>query len=178
MTEKPAVDGIALVREVLADLKQMEWELRHPWAAMLIERAQRREPDFVIGGRDDPYMRRWWITPRLPRMPGVYLHQFLRSDSDSVTHDHPWASVSILLRGSYTEHFKDGASRILEQGEWCVRRATTAHRIELHDGPVWSLFLHGFKTRDWFFHCPQGLVHWRDFVDGRDSGVVGKGCGE
>ena len=65
--------------------------------------ADRRPPDFIVGGKEDPYMLRWWIIPR-NRWFNVYLHNFLRSDDDRAHHDHPWWNFSILLRGEYTEH--------------------------------------------------------------------------
>jgi len=57
----------------------------------------RRPPDFVIGPPDDPYMRRWWLLPR-NRVLNVYLHHVRHDDDDRALHDHPWASLSILLR--------------------------------------------------------------------------------
>src|SRR5580704_9904819 len=64
--------------------------------------AARRPPDFIIGGNEFPYMRRWWVIPR-NRIFNIYLHHFLRSDDDRALHDHPSWNVSILLKGEYTE---------------------------------------------------------------------------
>lgn len=46
-----------------------------------------------------------------------------------------------------------------------------------HDGMevwIWG----GEQVREWGFACPKGWVHWRDFVDARDAGQIGRGCGE
>ena len=40
-----------------------------------------RQPDFVVGKPEDPYLLRWWVIPRNKRF-NVYLHKFLRSDDD------------------------------------------------------------------------------------------------
>ncbi len=40
-----------------------------------------RNPDITIGGKDHPYLERWWIIPR-NRVFNIYLHQFWRSDDD------------------------------------------------------------------------------------------------
>ena len=83
----------------------------------------KRPPDFVIGGVENPYLLRWWLTPwsglyrdipeekrtrwqRFVRaLPNAYLHIFLRSDDDRALHDHPWlCNASFLLDGSYTEY--------------------------------------------------------------------------
>lgn len=143
----------------------------------------RRPPDFIVGGADHPYMRRWWVIPRNRRF-NIYLHNFLRSDDDRALHDHPWWNVSILLTGSYVEHRQDGSVRVRKAWRpWApwrltIRSAEAAHRIELVEGanPVWTLFITGPVVREWGFHCPKGWRHWRIFVSERDAGAVGLGC--
>jgi hypothetical protein len=138
-----------------------------------------RAPDFLIGGSEDPYMRRWWVIPRNKRF-NIYLHHFLHSDEDRALHDHPWWNVSILLSGGYVEHTiaAGGVGRAVAYGEGAVkfRGAKTAHRVELNNGPCWSLFITGPVIREWGFHCPRGWRHWREFVDDRDNGKIGAGC--
>ena len=141
--------------------------------------AQRRNPDFIIGPKSDPYLKRWWIIPR-NRFFNIYLHKFLHSDDDRALHDHPWLNVSLLLDGSYTEHtISQGGVHhhtVYKTGDLKFRRAKAAHRIELHAGTCWSLFVTGPVIREWGFHCPTGWRIWREFVDDRDSGQVGRGC--
>lgn len=140
--------------------------------------ASKREPDFIIGGKDNPYMRRWWIIPRNPIF-NIYLHEFLRSDDDRALHDHPWVNVSILLKGSYVEHMiRAGGVHTAKKyvaGNVKFRRAKTAHRIEI-DEPCWSLFITGPVIRKWGFHCTAGWRPWSLFVDKRDKGEIGRGC--
>jgi hypothetical protein len=164
----------------------------------LIASITRRPPDFVIGGTGRPYLLRWWLTPWsgcyrdveqpnlwqqiVRRLPAIYLHNFLRSDDDRALHDHPWANVSILLRGAYTEHTiaAGGVHRreVLSAGALRVRwTGRIAHRVELHDGPSWSLFITGPRYRSWGFHCPeQGWIDWKRFTAADDPGSIGKGC--
>lgn len=144
--------------------------------------ADRREPDVVIGGADAPYMRRWWLVPR-NRFFNVYLHHFLRSDDDRALHDHPWINLSILLEGAYSEHtIARGGINVRthrQAGAMKLRGAGAAHRIDLTDGPCWTLFITGPRMRSWGFHCPRGWVHWREFTNPVDGGrTVGRGCGE
>lgn len=140
--------------------------------------AAARPPDFIIGGADAPYLRRWWVIPRNPIF-NIYLHQFLRSDDDRALHDHPWLNVSYLLEGEYVEHsiLAGGVHTAIRYraGDLKFRRAKTAHRIEI-DKPCWSLFITGPVIRSWGFHCPHGWRHWRIFTDERDSGSIGRGC--
>lgn len=144
-----------------------------------------RSPDFVIGPFESPYMLRWYMIPR-NRWFGIYWHRFLRHDDDRALHDHPWWSFSIVLRGGYFEITRahDGT----EERKWYgpgsikLRSAKYSHRIELaerSDGSLVhceTLFLMGPRVREWGFLCPQGWVHWRQFVSPGDHGNVGKGC--
>lgn len=151
-----------------------------------------REPDVVLGDPSAPYLKRWWVIPR-NRWLNIYLHRILRSDDDRALHDHPWWSISIILRGQYVEvmpadvpYVDDpftGEREFLHRravrrsGAVVFRRAEQAHRLEVMQ-PVWTLFITGPRVRDWGFHCQKGWVLWRDYVDARDNGRVGRGCGE
>lgn len=143
-----------------------------------------REPDFYIGGKENPYLRRWWLTNRIPEKCKVYLHNFLRDDEDRAPHDHPSDSLSIGIWGRYKEHMADGSIKIRYPFIPVWRKATDYHRIELFrdkNGNIkqaWTVFTFGPKLQDWGFRCPQGKIMWWDFTDANDSGSVGKGCGE
>jgi hypothetical protein len=150
-------------------------------APRLIALSDKRPPDVVIGGAADPYMRRWWLIPR-NRFFNIYLHHFMRSDDDRALHDHPWWNLSVLLRGRYIEHTisAGGINQKVERcaGQMKFRGAKTAHRIELVDGPCWTLFITGPRLRDWGFHCRLGWVPWQQFTKPENPGEVGRGCGE
>lgn len=171
-------------------------------ADRIIARLTRRPPDFIIGGAERPYLRRWWVIPR-NKLLNVYLHQFLRSDDDRAHHSHPWLfRISWILRNSYTEH------RIVEGGISVqeIKRAGTIsfswgaspHRVELLDQhrseprfesgaayladvaePIecWTLFITGPRVREWGFYCMErGFIHWKRFTAPDDKGLTGKGC--
>ena len=164
----------------------------------------KRKPDVIIGQPGVPYMLRWFIIPR-NKYFNIYLHKFLHDDEDRALHDHPWVSLSIILRGKYIEHMPGGKIKIRRRGHFVLRRATHAHRVELFKDTVigfsgtqaiegtdtramkiyekgkmprrvWTLFITGPKIRDWGFHCPQGWRRWQDFVNPNNHGEIGKGC--
>lgn len=147
---------------------------------------ERRPPDFVVGpSPDDPYMLRWWWIPR-NRWLNVYVHAFLHDDDDRALHDHPWHSVSLLCKGWLTEFYKDKdgvvQKRTIGQGDITFRRAEFAHRLETpykppYDTPI-TIFVTGPVVRGWGFHCPNGWLPWREFVDPDNPGSPGRGCGE
>ncbi|MFD1104605.1 hypothetical protein [Sphingobium olei] len=148
-----------------ADLPAMQ-----AWAEAIMA----REPDFIIG---ENYMRRWWVIPR-NKFCNVYLHDIRQSDDDRAMHDHPWANTSFIITGSYIEHTPDGVFT-RSAGDVVERGAEALHRLEVIPGQrVISLFMTGPAVREWGFACPKGWVHWTDFVDARDAGQVGRGCGE
>lgn len=146
-----------------------------------------RKPDMIIGQAGKPYMRRWFVIPR-NRFLNIYLHHFLHDDEDRALHDHPWPSLSIILKGKYIEHLLGGKSRVGNRWNFIYRRATHTHRIQLFRKvhgpctewekplPVWTLFITGPKIRSWGFHCPQGWRHWSKFVNPTNEGEVGPGC--
>lgn len=165
------------------------------WADALVRRITRRPPDFVIGGPDRPYLRRWFVLPRNPLF-NVYLHQFLRSDDDRALHDHPWLfNLSWLLSGEYIEHtIRAGGVGVRtprRAGDLKFRWGPAPHRVELltiadfvrtqPDNatplPCWTLFITGPRVRQWGFHCPEaGWIHWRRFTAAADPGAAGLGC--
>lgn len=140
------------------------------------------EPDFIVGGKETPYMLRWFVIPR-NRFFNIYLHRFLRSDDDRAHHDHPWLfNASFLLQGRYIEHvIHKGGTDVktgYSTGNLRIRLGAAPHRIELIGSSCVTLFITGPVVRVWRFHCPHGYVNWKDFVDSRDAGAIGKGCGD
>lgn len=139
--------------------------------AALLRIATRRPPDFTVGN----YLQRWWVIPRNDWL-NIYLHHFTASDDDRALHDHPYRwNVSWLLKGGYREHLPTGhVDR--HSGSLVFRWGAAPHRIELHRGPCWTLFITGRRVREWGFYCPQGWRHWSVFTKPGDKGQVGRGC--
>jgi len=151
--------------------------------------ARNRQPDFIIGGHEHPYLRRHWLIPR-NRFFNIYVHEFLRSDDDRALHDHPWLfNVSWLIDGMYMEHaiLAGGVATqdVRVAGEWKFRWGRAPHRVELFDAvpfvsgpckPCWTVFITGPVIRAWGFHCPSRWVPWQEFTDSRDKGSIGRGC--
>lgn len=159
-------------------VKPPQWLLDY-----LLNKVATREPDLFIGGKERPYMLRWYVTPWRRtnwgrRLPAIYLHMILRSDDDRALHCHPWENLSWLLEGQYIEHRIAAGGiherQLMEAGDLKVRLATTAHRLELvkttarvtgdpelgnytetKERPCWSLFFTGFRRRIWGFHCAE-----------------------
>lgn len=138
------------------------------------ELAASREPDFKVGPEGDPYMLRWFITPRSDN-GGIYLHKFLKDDEDRAFHDHPWDSVSILLSGELQELRPHRPPYTISAGQTVERKAPYPHRLKVIE-QGFTLFIMGPRIREWGFLCPQGWRHWTRFVSPNDTGSIGVGC--
>lgn len=88
----------------------------------------------------------------------VRYHHIMTSDPSDL-HDHPWDYVTTLLAGAYVEVTPLG-SMLYRAPCTLVRRAEDAHRLELPEGPVWSLLVTGPVRRPWGFHTEAGWVPW------------------
>ena len=123
-----------------------------------IEAYSHNEPDLILVDEEgDDQLRRWHVVRDRYRL-NIYLHQVLKADSARGLHDHPWASHSIILKGVLREVLESG-ERILYPGSITARSAEELHRLEVVEGPVWTLFITGPKVRDWGFMMPDGT--WR-----------------
>jgi hypothetical protein len=145
----------------------------------LLERMGRKR---IVYDRVDnePYLERYYLLFReRERFPfNVFLHKFLKSDSDDV-HDHPWPFATLILRGGYWEwrpQFNYQGQKIGEIARWCgpgsfrTARATTYHRIELDPSVTcWTLFMPGPKQRDWGFLVGNVWVQWEQYLKQRKA---------
>jgi len=125
----------------------------------------------------DRYLSRWFLVVQKDRQdpcipPGtprsrrgqVYLHWFSGSDDARALHDHPWWNVSVVLSGEYREVLVDRVV-IRRAGDVVFRRATTAHRIVVENGPVCTLFITGRRSREWGFRTQTGFIPWKEYTD-------------
>lgn len=149
-----------------------------PCKQSLSESGRRMKPHRIIG---ENYLHRYHLIPRNPFF-NVMLHRFVGSDDDRATHDHPWWSVSFLLKGCLLEdveretpHGRKISWDFIPRFIPVFRKATHAHRLELLSDEAWTLFITGPVIRSWGFWCGDRWVHWRDFTDASGNGI-GRGC--
>ena len=141
----------------------------------LLKYANKRPPDYIIGPIDNPYLLRWFILPR-NKVFNVYLHCFLRSDDDRALHDHPWMNMSWLLLNGYFEHTVNGSTYIRENTLKFRLSGEYAHRIEIINDKVWTLFITGPRYRMWGFYCPNGWVSYKQFTKTTANQSLSVGC--
>jgi hypothetical protein len=168
--------------------------LRYAIYCALIRRAHWTPYDHLPG-----YMARYWFVPYADPALGrgcgpvspwrrpiawllqkcgiaVRIHHILASDDDRAFHDHPWAFISVVLEGAYTEvtpYFNKSGVYIAEEhkvrraGSVAFRRAKSWHRIALGCGPrPTTLFITFRKSQMWGF-MPQphrNKVPFKEFL--------------
>lgn len=153
--------------------------LRHDkprWYERLARRAEINGRVLEIRNRKDSslYLRRFYLFRS--SWLGIFLHCFEASDDSLIDlHDHPWASVSVILARGYTEilpmhdHREDcdswGCYRAVRRsaGSITFRRASDRHSIDVRRedrGRTWTLFVRFRKSRTWGFHTSQGWLPW------------------
>jgi hypothetical protein len=140
----------------------------------LLERLGRKR---VVYDRVDnePYLERYYVFLKdRKRFPfNVFLHKFLKSDSDDL-HDHPWSYATLILKGGYWEWIPQFNSRGEKMGEiakwrapghFRICRANSYHRIELDPGvETWTLFMPGPQQKDWGFLVKNRWVQWEQYL--------------
>lgn len=133
---------------------------------------------------------RWWqrLTTRLPC---VYLHRFVASDSDPELHNHPWQATSLILSGGYMEQRRmvDPYSFTLKKGvQYMVIDQTffpgqvnrlapdTFHRVTLLEDDCWTAIKIGSKVKSWGFWSEQTgeFVPWREHAARRERAIAQK----
>lgn len=143
-----------------------------------------RHPDLILRDRHgEVYLHRWWLVPRNDEC-NVYFHLFTGDDDDRAPHDHPYDSVSHIVRVGYFEQTVDGTF-FRAPGEVVTRLAFQSHRVVLvRDAngvkvPSWSVFITGPRLRhhisgkmgDWGFYLPDGWVTQEVINKGRYTGA-------
>lgn len=159
------------------------------WLANLIIAAAKRKP-YRKGHLYHPdgslYMARYcffetrWLSARV--------HHLATADSDRHFHDHPWAFVSLMLRGAYVEErprsifpcfdftptpnqlqWEDECGEaytltLRKAGSLALRHAPDRHRISVVMPDTWSLFVYGPERQWWGFYTPQGKIYFQDYA--------------
>lgn len=137
----------------------------------LCERIAERLPVRDIEGADGSvFLSKYLLAGHAHGGWHLHLHCFHRSDEDSALHNHPWHCASFILAGGYREERVRGDGAIVTF-ERCPGRinligANTFHRVELIDGPCWTLFFNLPVVQDWGFldRRTRAFVPWREFI--------------
>lgn len=131
------------------------------WAARALYRrlrplADSRPADFVVGGRADPYLRRWFLLPE-NRLVSLVLDERRRPDDAVSLPALASSGISLMLDGNCVEHIREAErDRPLHRlpGDVIVHRAGFRHRITLDTDfrrPLLERAEGGFLVRGYSF---------------------------
>lgn len=134
------------------------------------------KPYQSIYRQDGLYMERYCLIPK-NRLFNIYIHHFHGSDDEIALHDHPWYSLGMILKGTYLEHTTDGVKQLYPFRPK-FRTPNFYHRVELINGPVWTLFITGPRLKSWGFLCPKGHVDFKEVISKVDETHRSLGCPE
>ena len=102
-------------------------------------------------------MKRWLIDFGIF---SIRLHHWLYSDDQRNYHDHPWAFITIILKGGYTDISPKDQNDISKEeskkermtfGTVKYRPANYKHTVKVDKKGCWTLLLTGREKRDWGF---------------------------
>lgn len=146
---------------------------------LLFDRRRSKGPwrRLTLSHDGEPFLQRWGVVTR---WGGFYVHHIAGPDPGMDLHDHPWAFVSIVLRGGYShetasteaavtcakaaEQWPDtctpGAPSHRQTGSVTRMGMRVAHRITRVEPNTWTLVLRGPDRRIWGFYPPSGRVVW------------------
>lgn len=113
-------------------------------------------------------LRTKWIS--------IYIHRFMDSDHE-VPHDHPWACISLALRGTMREVIWDvedqkESSRFVKPGSLIYRPIRHCHKLQVkgvlpyekrEDAPM-TLFITGPRVKPWGFVEKDNWTLWTSYL--------------
>lgn len=100
------------------------------------------------------YVYRWRVeTPWF----SLRLHHWLHSDDDRNQHDHPWAFVTFILKGSYTDIGAEVEQRCTP-GHFYYRPALHKHWVRLDAKDCWTFVVTGPRVHSWGFWVQSRFV--------------------
>jgi hypothetical protein len=119
-----------------------------------------------VGWRGCNFVRRWSIVA--PSGRGLRIHHFLPSTVEFTAHDHPWAFVTLVLRGGYVDITSRNGQELARDK---VRAPGIRYRDRHHEhrtitGPegAWTVVINGPTLRTWGFWSAAGQwLPWRAY---------------
>lgn len=127
----------------------------------------------LIGPDGEPFLRRRGLDGQRLRLGGVLLHRIDAPDPGLDLHDHPWAFLSVVLRGGYIEEWAEtrhacqrwATPQVRRWRRWSIHRMplTVAHRITAVEPGTVTLVVRGRHRRRWGFYLPGGWIDWEEY---------------
>ena len=89
-------------------------------------------------------------------LPNLIVHHFVgdaeqtkNNPAGEITHKHPWATLSFILKGGYVEETNHKTVKQLKRFSFVYRPWDVGHRIVSVAPNTWTLFFHGVRRGFW-----------------------------
>jgi hypothetical protein len=108
-------------------------------------------PMKTIVVRGEPYLERYFVSEtRTGRQ--IWLHRFLRNDSEEHLHSHPWVALSKVLVGSLEEETEEGKKVFNSSNPYNVISFSKIHRVSAVEPNTWTLMqVESLRLDTWHF---------------------------
>jgi len=107
-------------------------------------------PMRTIEVNGEPYLERYFVGAHQGQQ--VWLHRFLRNDSEKHLHTHPWTATSYVLCGWYEEEQPEGKNLRNAASMPLVITPGRIHRISAVQPDTWTLMVvDAGRLESWFF---------------------------
>jgi hypothetical protein len=80
---------------------------------------------------------------------GIFLHKIHSRDPEGFYHNHPWNGISFIFGEYLEEKIYDRFKFSLADRKWWNYIDGTHHNVSPIFGPVWTLFIHWPRCRQW-----------------------------
>ena len=107
------------------------------------------------GLKECPYYRLWAIISK--RFGSIRLHNWLADDDHRHMHNHPYAFVTIVLRGGYTDVTENG-KEVVRAFTWRYRPANHMHSVQDVIPNSWTLLITGPASQRWGFKVGSKII--------------------
>lgn len=120
----------------------------------------RNKPMRLIEINGDAYLERYHVASLFGFK--IWLHRFIRNDSDRHLHNHPWHALSVILTGGYREivalkGYRNWDIVDYKRGNFNLIKADKTHRILQVEPNTWTLMLVSPRTgKGWSFVDDDG----------------------
>jgi len=117
-------------------------------------------PMKTIQVNGEPYLERYFVGLQLDGTQ-IWLHRFLRNDSEEHLHSHPWSATSIMLCGWYQEELDSGVQAFRNMtGDVTEITPGRLHRIAAVEPNTWTMMVVRPERREfWHFIDNDGRKH-------------------
>lgn len=119
----------------------------------------------IVSKAGEVHFRRWAVVET--KLFNIYVHNILKSDEEQDPHDHPWAFLSFVLSGGYSERvWAPFGTHLFVRGPGAIVYHSTKdfHKLTLLRDQAWTLVFTGSRTHDpWGYRTMSSWIDYKTY---------------